>query len=246
MTNFQKLKLRPLIFLALAKLREPKDVSTTYFSSKEISEWIYDKRPNLKKGLREKKTEGKKKGSSIENELSSIKTNKKTKAEKDGANTFVLRENNKEIDRVEDIISVNDRHRPYTYSLGRKTVESELSATTVLLLSQQSVHFANSLPVRREEISVSVIYEKYKDDFELSSEDDVRKIVQDAVNGLYFTRNGERLQPTARVAEEIDFLEHLSAALPELVQKVERELRQTETVTDISKIASTKGKSKAN
>jgi hypothetical protein len=241
MNDSQKLTLRHLIFLALAKLREPKDVSTTYFSPKEISEWIYDKRPDLKNDLKEKDTERKKKkGSSIENELSGIKTNKKTNTKKDGANTFVLRENNKEIGRVEDIINVNDRHRPFTYSLGNKTVESELSATTVLLLSQQSVHFANSLPVKREEISVSIIYEKYKDDFELSGEDDVKKIIQDAVDGLYFLRKGKRLKPTARVAEEIDYLEHLSASLPELIKKVETKLKQTETITTLSNTASTK------
>ncbi len=242
MPDFQELELRPLIFLALARLREPQNVSTTYFPSKKISEWIYDNRSDLKKDLNKKG----KKGSSIANILSDIKSNKKTSGNKDGANTFVLRENNKEIGRVENIIDVNDKHKSFTYSLGSKTVENELSATVVLLLAQQSIHFARLLPVKREEICVSAIYEEYKDNFELSSEDDVREIVQNAVDGLYFTRNGKKLKPTERVTEEIDYLEHLSVSLLELIQKVKSKLEQTKLVATMSKTASTKRKSKGN
>lgn len=239
MKDFSDLDLRPLIFLALAGLRpqrkegklvsqKEKQSKTIFFSPDQIFNWISERGAKHSRGT-------------FDNLLSDFKKNK------NGINSFELKEKDETLSKVEEIVIFNKRHGN-KYSLGPRTVENRLSAKLVRRLGEEAISCANVLPKSLENAVVEEIFEEFKTDYVFTSREDVEEKRDCAIDGLYFKRDKRgRLCPTDRYLEdEIDFIEHLSEPLPEPTSEILPKKRHTKAVETMPKAASTKRKAKGN
>lgn len=194
--------LKTRILIALAGLTQENFESggaTDYFSTAQINQWI-EKRleiegPGRERGLKTKLNAMREERYPIQDDFGN------------------------HLGEVSVLVHFQDG-MTHKYKISGNTSETRLSAKLLIELKNRR-QAVGGVPANIEKQIVSEIYEEFKpiSYYQLSNINDVAKIIDDAINGLYFTRDSNGLlKPTTRFALEQKFLELLSSPLPKPVR----------------------------
>jgi hypothetical protein len=202
--DISQLSLRTRILLALAGLAlENREKS--FFSAKDINEWIEKRMPNSSAGRTR----------ALLHKLMLMRRDKKQ----------ILNDVGITIGDVEEVSSVSVEG-VHLYKLGLNTIGTPLSAKLLKKLYAGRGWATRTVSSETELMIVDEIYEEFKDktEYGLTSAIDIKRIITEAVNAKYFIRTEDGLlEPTLRLMlDEHDYIESL-ADLSALSANVKRE-----------------------
>lgn len=139
-----------------------------------------------------------------------IKDCAKDLREKNSEINQILNNERKSLQKIQRII-YKKVGKEYTYRLSPKTAETPMAAKLMIRL-EGCLSAGNPITSNDTDLIVGEIYEEFKSvpDYKLSDKTVVKKKIKTAIEGFYFTEDGDNnLYPTSRFDEEEKFLTFL-------------------------------------